>query len=132
MRSLTDYLEWIGLLKSCTAFEAYCKVYTADLRPDRIAEFLILNPEFPHSIRFSVNEIHSALQAIAQSTENKRARQVNRLAGRLRATLDFGQIDEIIGSGLHGYLDNVQSECAQIHDAIYHAYITYPIEELVS
>ena len=37
-------LEWIGLLQSCTAFEAYCKAYTADLRPDRIAEFLVLNP----------------------------------------------------------------------------------------
>ncbi len=31
----TDYLEWVGLLKSCTAFEAYCKVYTAELRPHR-------------------------------------------------------------------------------------------------
>ncbi len=128
----TDHLEWIGLLKSCTAFEAYCKVYTAQLRPDRIAEFLILNSEFPHSIRFSVDEIHAALQSIARATENKRARQVNRLAGRLSATLDFGQIDEIVGSGLHSYLDGVQSECTQIHDAIYHAYITYPIDELVS
>ena len=34
-----DYLEMVGLLKSCTAFEAYCKVYTADLSPERIAEF---------------------------------------------------------------------------------------------
>src|SRR5262245_21737927 len=30
-----SYLEWIGLLRSCTAFWAYCKVYTADVRPDR-------------------------------------------------------------------------------------------------
>ncbi len=126
------FMEWVSLLKSCTAFEAYCKVYTADLRPDRIAEFLILNSEFPHSIRFAANEIHSALQAVAQSTESKRARQVNRLAGRLRATLDYGQIDEIIGGGLYTYLDNVQAQCAQIHDAIYQTYITYPIEELVS
>src|SRR6185436_5897638 len=37
-------LEWIGVLQSCTAFEAYCKAYTAELRPDRVAEFLVLNP----------------------------------------------------------------------------------------
>ena len=42
-----EYLEWVGLLRSCTAFEAYCKVYTADISPDRIIEFLLLNPEFP-------------------------------------------------------------------------------------
>ena len=126
------FMEWIALLKSSTAFEAYCKVYTADLRPDRIAEFLILNPEFPHSIRFSINRIHSALQAASNMTESKRARQVNRLAGRLRATLDYGQIDEIVENGLFSYLDDIQRQCSQIHDAIYSAYISYPIEELVS
>ena len=132
-QTVTDtFMEWIALLKSCTAFEAYCKVYTADLRPDRIAEFLILNPEFPHSIRFAANGIHSALEAVALSTENKRARPVNRLAGRLRAVLDYSQIDEIINAGLYTYLDDVQMQCNQIHDAIYHAYITYPIDELVS
>ena len=40
------YLEWIGLLRSCTAFEAYCKAYTADVKPERIAEFLVLHPTF--------------------------------------------------------------------------------------
>jgi uncharacterized alpha-E superfamily protein len=132
-QTATDtFMEWITLLKSCTAFEAYCKVYTADLRPDRIAEFLILNPEFPHSIRFAANALHSALEAVALSTESKRARRVNRLAGRLHATLDYGQIDEIIDNGLFAYLDDVQRQCNQIHDTIYQTYITYPIEELVS
>ena len=42
-----DDLDWVGLLSSCSAFEAYCKVYTADLKPERVAEFLLLNPEFP-------------------------------------------------------------------------------------
>ncbi|MFN8450710.1 MAG: alpha-E domain-containing protein [Anaerolineae bacterium] len=132
-QTVTDtFMEWITLLKSCTAFEAYCKVYTADLRPDRIAEFLILNSEFPHSIRFSSNALHSALESVAQSTESKRARRVNRLAGRLRATLDYGQIDEIMDSGLFFYLEDVQQQCNQIHDTIYQTYITYPIEEMVS
>ena len=29
-----EYLDWMGLLRSATAFEAYCKVYTADLTPE--------------------------------------------------------------------------------------------------
>src|ERR1700722_16051809 len=59
-----DPLEWVGLLRCCTAFEAYCKVYTAKLSPPRIAEFLLLNADFPHSARFCVDHIHSALTAI--------------------------------------------------------------------
>ena len=76
--------------------------------------------------------LDSALQAVGQSTDTKRARQVNRLAGRLRAALDYGQIDEIINTSLYTYLDDIQAECNHIHDAIYQTYITYPIDELVS
>ena len=68
-----EYLEWVGLLKNCAAFEAYCKKYTAELRPLRVAEFLLLNPEFPHSVRFSVDKVHAALLAIAELTERKRS-----------------------------------------------------------
>src|SRR5207248_5599918 len=39
-----DYLSWVELLRSCASFEVYCKVYTAAIRADHIAEFLIVNP----------------------------------------------------------------------------------------
>ena len=53
------YLELVGLLRCCTAFEAYCQVYTADLSPDRILEFLLLNRDFPHAIRYCVDGIRT-------------------------------------------------------------------------
>jgi uncharacterized alpha-E superfamily protein len=127
-----NFLEWVGLLKSCTAYEAYCKVYTADVRPDRTAEYLILNPDFPHTVRFSVDRLCLAIQAAAASTESKRARHVTRLAGRLRAMMDYGQMDEILSDGLHNYLETIQHQCAQIHNAIYSAFIVYPADEFVN
>lgn len=122
-----EYLEWVGLLKSCAAFEAYCKKYTAELRPLRVAEFLLLNLEFPHSVRFSVDMVHAALRAIAELTERK-AEQPVRLAGRLRATLSFGQIDEIIASGASAYVQSVRQQCGQAHTAIHQIYFDYPVE----
>jgi len=123
-----EYLEWIGLLRSCTAFEAYCKAYTADLKPDRIAEFLILHPTFPHSIRFSAAALEGAVKAIAGEASSRASARVERIAGRLHATLSFGQIDEITTSGLDAYLDTVLRQCAQVHGALYQTYIAYPIE----
>jgi uncharacterized alpha-E superfamily protein len=122
-----EYLEWVGLLKSCAAFEAYCKRYTAELRPLRVAEFLLLNPEFPHSVRFSVDQVHAALRAIAELTERK-AEQPVRLAGRLRAMLSFSQIDEVMASGAAGYVQSVRQQCAQAHSAIHQIYFDYPVE----
>lgn len=125
----SDFMDWVSLLKSCTAFEAYCKVYTADLRPDCIAEFLLLNAEFPHSIRFAVHQMETALGAIAAETESKRAKTLHRLAGRLRAAVDYGQIHEILDNGMDRFADDIQAQCRQIHDAIYQAYIFYPADE---
>jgi len=123
-----EYLEWVGLLKSCSAFEAYCKTYTAELRPLRVAEFLLLNPEFPHSVRFSADMVHAALSAIGEMTERK-AEQPIRLAGRLQATLSFSQIEEIMASGVSGYMDGVRWQCAQAHTAIQQVYFDYSVEQ---
>jgi uncharacterized alpha-E superfamily protein len=122
-----EYLEWVGLLKSCAAFEAYCKTYTAEIRPLRVAEFLLLNPEFPHSVRFSVDRVQAALIAIGELTERK-AEQPVRLAGRLCATLSFSQIEEIMASGANGYVNNVRWQCAQAHSAIRQVYFDYSVE----
>jgi uncharacterized alpha-E superfamily protein len=122
-----EYLEWVGLLKSCAAFEAYCKTYTAEMRPLRVAEFLLLNPEFPHSVRFSVDMVHASLARIGEMTERK-AEQPVRLAGRLQATLNFSQIDEILASGASAYVDSVRWQCARAHTAIHQVYFDYSVE----
>lgn len=121
------HMEWIGLLRSCTAFEAYCKVYTADLKPERIAEFLLLNSEFPHSVRFAVDQIQQSLGSIHESISSKRAARVAKLAGRLRAELSFTPLEEIM-SGLHDFCQTIRKHCAQIHTAINQVYVTYPVE----
>lgn len=122
-----EYLEWVGLLKSCAAFEAYCKTYTAEVRPLRVAEFLLLNPSFPHSVRFSVDRVHAALTAIGELTD-RRAEEPVRLAGRLRATLSFSQINEIMASGANAFVESVRLQCAQIHNSIHQIYFDYPVE----
>jgi uncharacterized alpha-E superfamily protein len=123
----SEYLEWTGLLRCCTAFEAYCKVYTADLSPDRILEFLLLNPEFPHSVRYSIDCLQRALEAIAGEGGRSRAVQLSRLAGRLQASLSFGQISEILSQDVGAYLQSILRQCREIHETIYELYVNYSI-----
>jgi uncharacterized alpha-E superfamily protein len=127
-----EYLAWGGLLGSCVALEAYCKTHTAEIRPMRVAEFLLLNPEFPHSIRFSVDRVNAALNQIGELTP-RGAKLPTRIAGRLRAQLSFSQIEEIIRAGMSEYLQSVRKECGEIHSAIHDIYFHYSIEaELAS
>ena len=123
-----EYLSWMGLLRSATAFEAYCKVYTADLTPDQILEFLLLDPEFPHSLRFAIDSLQRALEAIHGEAGKMRAESLRRLAGRLQASLSYSSVDEILNGDVIAYLRSIQAECRGIHEKIYELYVDYSIQ----
>jgi uncharacterized alpha-E superfamily protein len=123
-----EYLEWMGLLRSATAFEAYCKVYTADLSPEKVLEFLLLDPRFPHSLRFAIDTMQSALEAIQQESGKQRAEPLHRLGGRLHAMLSFSSIDDILNQDAVTVLQNIQAQCRAIHNTIYELYIDYSIQ----
>ena len=125
----SEHIEWIGLLRSCTAFEAYCKVYTAEMRPERVAEFLLLNPEFPHSLRFGADRLSRSLEAVREATGRKSDR-LTQLAGRLTSTLSYTPLEEIIGN-MHEFSANVRKLCGQIHSSIHQVYIAYPVEAAI-
>src|SRR5476649_2409334 len=110
-----NHVEWVGLLRSCAAFEAYCRCYTADVRPDRVAEFLLLNSEFPRSVRFAAARVESSLRAIAVLTARGAGGRAERMAGRLHSSLDYGQVDEILSEDPHVYLETIGRHCTQIH-----------------
>ncbi len=123
-----EYLDWMGLLRSATAFEAYCKVYTADLTPDRILEFLLLDAEFPHSLRFSIDSLQTALEGIHGQSGKQRAEPLRRLGGRLQARLSYVGVEEILASDVVGYLREVQRELRAIHTMLYELYVDYSIQ----
>jgi uncharacterized alpha-E superfamily protein len=123
-----DQLEWVGLLRSCSALEAYCRQYTADVRRERVAEFLLLSAEFPRSVRFAAARLESALLAIAKSSGRRAGGRAERLAGRLHASLDYGQVDEILSDDPHAYLSGISRQCTLVHAALTQTYMSYAIE----
>jgi uncharacterized alpha-E superfamily protein len=118
----------MGLLRSATAFEAYCKVYTADLTPERILEFLLLDEDFPHSLRFSIDSLQQALGAIQRESGKSRAEPVRRLAGRLQGSLSYSGVEEILDGDVVAYLRTIQVQCREIHNTIYELYVDYSIQ----
>jgi len=95
-----DFYHWSAILRSVSGFEVYRKVYRDVIKPERVAELLILRPDMPRSLHASLNEVVGNLQMVA----NDQSRETERRAGKLRAELQFGRIDEILATGLHAYL----------------------------
>ena len=98
--SESDFYYWSALLRSVSGFEVYRKVYRDVIRPDRVAELLILRPDMPRSLHASLNDVVANLQLVASDPNSETLRR----AGKLRAELQFGRIDEILATGLHAYL----------------------------
>ncbi|MBV8895822.1 MAG: alpha-E domain-containing protein [Acidobacteriaceae bacterium] len=125
-----DHLDWVGLLTSCSAFEAYCKVYTAELNPSAIAEFLLLYPDFPYTVRYSAEQMHRALLSLANISAARKASIIERIIGKLQSSLAYTQIDEILVRDLHPFLAGVIEQCHRVHAAIHEVYIEYPVESV--
>ncbi|HUN49814.1 MAG TPA: alpha-E domain-containing protein [Candidatus Sulfotelmatobacter sp.] len=122
------FLDWVGLLNSCSAFEPYCKIYAHGIEPRGILEFLLFSSEFPHSVRFCVDRMHTHLGDIAVAA-GQRAGRAQRLTGRLQAQLNFGHVDDIMRGDLAAHLKDFEKQCLEIHDAIYQAYILYSFDD---
>ncbi|MGA7675006.1 MAG: alpha-E domain-containing protein [Rhizomicrobium sp.] len=125
------YFDWLVLLKFCSAFEPYCKAYTAAIVPEKIAEFLLFDAEFPHSVRFSVDRVCDALLHVAPAAPPLRRAVVERLAGRLKASVDFTQIEDLMKGSIAPFLDDISQQCEQIHDTVYTSYIAYGAETVL-
>jgi len=95
-----DFYHWSAILRSVSGFEIYRKVYRNVIRPERVAELLILRPDMPRSLAACMNEVMTNLKLVA----NHQSDETLRRAGRLSADLQYGKIDEILATGLHAYL----------------------------
>jgi uncharacterized alpha-E superfamily protein len=120
--SMHEYFDWLSFLKCFTAYEAYCKVHSADLQPDRIVNFLLFDANFPHSLRFCIERVSDDLIRIAESTNALKNTRLSKLIGRLQSRLSFDEIGEVLGDS-RAYLTELDHQCELIHEAIYESYI---------
>ncbi len=127
-----QYLEMVGLLRCCTSFEAYCQVYTADLAPDRILEFLLLNRDFPHAILYCVDGIRSAIESIQRAGGRRSPDDLTAGIGRLHALLGYTSINEILAGDTHAFLHTIREQCLRIHEQIYRYYVHYSIQSALA
>jgi uncharacterized alpha-E superfamily protein len=95
-----DFYHWSAILRSVSGFEVYRKVYRDVIRPERVAELLVLRPDMPRSLHASMNEVVANLRMVAGDDTSDTLRH----AGRLRAELQYASIEEILANGLHAFL----------------------------
>ena len=103
--SSSDQYQWASLLEAVSAQRSYYSLTRGDMSAKSVAEFLILNDQFPRSILFNMDSVVKGAEALAafygapaSCDEPLRSWQ---------STLRSRDIDSIINAGLHEFLTDV-------------------------
>jgi len=117
-----DVTQWMAVLRSCSALEAFLKISHGQVTGRNVAQFLILHDSFPRSIRFCIDHVDGALHRISGCEHSYFSNEAERLSGKLRSALNFTTIDDVFSAGMHQYLDETQLRITGISNAVIKAY----------
>jgi uncharacterized alpha-E superfamily protein len=124
---VVDNHQWMAVLKSVGAYEAYRRQNHSVIEPEGVADVLILHPKHPRSIRYSVTEVQSGLRAISGTGAGSYANEAERLTGKVLEGLRYDKISDIFGRGLHQYLTGLQKVFRAIGEDIARTYFYYAV-----
>jgi uncharacterized alpha-E superfamily protein len=117
--SVAASLELMNLLKSCSAFEPFRRQPGSGLLPGPVAEYLLLDRQFPRAVLFCLARAADAVAAVAAPSQGRdRLDAPARLLGRLRADLAYLDIADVLGDGFHPLLDSMQSRLDQVGEEV--------------
>ena len=143
-----DVVRWSSLLKSADALGMYRRTH-GRIATSKVADFLLLDPVFPRSIRFCVSRAQSCLATMtgeangfsghssvdsASPADSMSSGDLpsEELAKQLTDRLSSVTIDEIIQQGMHSFIDQLQGALNGIGTAIRGDFFDTQVQQLRS
>lgn len=109
-------IQWMSVLHSLTAYHMYRRHERSRVTGTAVLRFLLQNREFPRALMFCCNMIGATLPRLPPN------RSAERAVERTRALVQDANIDKLLESGLHEWIDEVQIGLGKLHTAIAGSY----------
>jgi len=113
-----DLIQWGAVLRSVSGYEMYRRE-SGILSPQKIASFLILNPDFPRSLSHNIIRLQEAFHALAGTQIGNFYSLPEKKIGKLRAEIEYADTQDIFKEDIHIYLDKMQDQLYDIGNEIY-------------
>lgn len=117
-----DDVQWAAVLRSASAFEMYRKRH-GRISPRGVADFMLLDREFPRAIRFCLLAARDSLYAISGTPVGTFRNSAEKILGQLCSALSYTSVDDIFNHGLHEYLDDLQTRMNQVGTEIFETFL---------
>jgi len=115
--------QWISILRSCNARQAYQRLYATVVEPVQVAHLLLLNEAFPRSVVYCTLQLDQSLRRISGVTAGRYSNAAEKLSGRLVAEFRFSSIEEFWDRGLHMAMDDLQTKLNNLGQAVLESYL---------
>jgi uncharacterized alpha-E superfamily protein len=118
-----DNAHWVAILTSCSGQEPFNKKvrHTLDVGA-AVADFLILDREFPRSVRYCLARCLAGAHCISGRPPGQPGNEVEVILAGLIAWLEGASVTELVRPGLHDTLTRVVNTTHDIGEAVHRTY----------
>ncbi len=106
--SADDFVFWSTILRTAAAYQVFHRLEQNSADPERVARFLVLNPNHPRSIGFCVREICASLQTMRGTFRLQAGNACLEASDVLTDGLLRANSDQVLPHRLHEFNDWVQ------------------------
>jgi len=118
-------LHWNAILGSCGG-RSTMRSQKKEINARNVVDLLLFSRDFPRSVRYCVERVDASLHGISGTPRGSFTSDCERVSGRLLADLNYGAAAGVFESGLHDYLDDLQSRFNDIGKEMFDAYVLMP------
>lgn len=122
--STTNIPYWRNLLLTLSGYEMYLKRYRGGFQGRNVADMAILNPEFPRSVMYCLHRIEQIINNLSHENVGGTP-QLQKQIGRLRAKVEFVEIDQFTSAQLKDFLTETKKDFYQLSSTLGQTYFAY-------
>jgi uncharacterized alpha-E superfamily protein len=111
-----DTYQWETILRSVSAHRSYRHVFHDNYRPWNVADFLILRPEMPRSLRFCYDRMQDTLSGLCAHYGARH--ESADLVEETRQMLRNASMDRVFRQGLHEFLTGFIARNHRVTEAL--------------
>lgn len=113
-----DRSQWMAVLRSASAMEAFRKQHRGSVSGARVVEMLMFDQAFPRSLAFSVAALRRHFERATEATPDARAIRAAREVVLLELDLRAARSDNVMVAGLHDFLDLYEVRLTAVNRAL--------------
>jgi uncharacterized alpha-E superfamily protein len=116
---------WMNVLRALSAYQMYRLDVRMRILRDSVIDYLLRDARFPRSVAHTLLQLQACVEQLPNHAEPLGA------VLRVKELVAQQTVSELSGVALHGFIDDLQVELGQVHQAIARTWFFTGLDEAV-